>query len=80
MQYALEKFIAGRAAIDLVIKLYTNKQMLIGAYLDPRRSSTTSKSALIGNYEAFVVMLYCQLQQLLKLCLVEGETKLNLNI
>ena len=36
--------------------------MLVGVYLDPRRSSTTSKSAEIGNYEAFVVVHYCQLQ------------------
>ena len=32
--------------------------MLVGVYLDPRRSSTTSKSA--ESYEAFVVVLYCQ--------------------
>ena len=33
--------------------------MLVGVYLDPRRSSTTSKSAESGNYEAFVMVLYC---------------------
>ena len=31
--------------IDLVIQVYTNKRMLVRVYLDPRRSSTTSKSA-----------------------------------
>ena len=36
--------------------------MLVGAYLDPIQSSTTSKSAESGNYEAFVVFHYCQLQ------------------
>ena len=36
--------------------------MLGGVYLDPRRSSTTSKSAESGNYEAFVVVHYFQLQ------------------
>ena len=36
--------------------------MLVGVYLDPRQSSTTSKSAESGNYEAFVVVHYCQLQ------------------
>ena len=36
--------------------------MLIGVYLDPRRSSTTSKSADSGNYEAFFVVHFCQLQ------------------
>ena len=36
--------------------------MLVGVYLDPRRSSTTSKYAESGNYEAFVVVHYCQLQ------------------
>ena len=29
--------------IDLVIYVYTNKRMLVGVYLDPRRSSSTSK-------------------------------------
>ena len=29
-----------------------------GVHLDPRRSSTTSKSAESGNEEAFVVVLY----------------------
>ena len=37
-------------AIDLVILVYTNKQMLVGVYLDPRGSSTTSKSAESGKY------------------------------
>ena len=46
-------------SIDLVIQVYTNKPMLVGLYLDPRRSSTTSKSAESGNYEAFVMVLYC---------------------
>ena len=35
--------------------------MLVGVYLDPGRSSTTLKSAEIGIYEDFVVVLYCQL-------------------
>ena len=42
-----------------VLQVYTNKQMLVGVYLDPRRSSTPSKSAENGNYEAFVMVLYC---------------------
>ena len=29
--------------------------MLVGVYLDPRPSSTTSQSAESGNYEAFVM-------------------------
>ena len=33
---------------------------IVGVYQDPRRSSTTS-SANSGNYEASVVVLYCQL-------------------
>ena len=33
--------------------------MLVGVYLDPRRSSTNSKSAESDNYEAFVTVLYC---------------------
>ena len=33
--------------------------MLVGVYLDPRRSSTTSKTAESGIYEAFVMVLYC---------------------
>ena len=40
--------------------------MLVGIYLDPRQSSTTSKSAESGNYEAFVVVLCCQLQKYMK--------------
>ena len=32
--------------------------MLVGVYLDTRRSSTTSKYAESGNYEAFVMVLY----------------------
>ena len=32
--------------------------MLVGVYLDPRQSSTTSKSAENGSYEAFVTVLY----------------------
>ena len=32
--------------------------MLVGIYLDPRRSSTTSESAESGKYEAFVMVLY----------------------
>ena len=32
--------------------------MLVGVYLDPMRSSTTSKSAESGNYEALVMVLY----------------------
>ena len=32
--------------------------MLVGVYLDPRRSSTTTKSEESGNYEAFVMVLY----------------------
>ena len=28
--------------IDLVIYVYTNNQMLVGVYLDPRRASSTS--------------------------------------
>ena len=46
-------------SINLVIYVYTNKQMLVGVHLDPRRSSTTSKSAESGNYEAIVMVLYC---------------------
>ena len=34
--------------------------MLVGVYLDPRRSLTTSKFAESGNYEAFVMVLNCQ--------------------
>jgi hypothetical protein len=34
--------------------------MLVGVYLDPRQSSTTSKSAESGKYEAFVMVLYCR--------------------
>ena len=41
---------------------YTNKQMLVGVYLDPRQASDTSKSAESGNYRAFVVVNYCPLQ------------------
>ena len=36
--------------------------MLVGVYLDPRQSSITSKSKESGNYEAFVVVHFCQLQ------------------
>ena len=43
-------------AMDLVIQVYTDKQRLVRVYLDARRSSTTSKSAENGNYEAFVAM------------------------
>jgi hypothetical protein len=46
-------------AIHLAIKVYTNKQMLVRVYLDPRRSSTTPKSAESGNYETFLMVLYC---------------------
>ena len=31
-----------------------------GVHLDPRWFSTTSKSEESGNYEAIVVVLYCQ--------------------
>ena len=48
-----------KKAIDLVFYVYTNKQMLFEVYLDSRWSSTTSKSAESGNYEAFVTVLYC---------------------
>ena len=51
--------------------------MLVGVYLDPRRSSTTSKSAERGNYEAFVMVLYCHFIKRSNV-LVGGETKLNL--
>ena len=53
--------------------------MLVGVYLDPRRSSTTSKSAESGNYEAFVVVLYCQLQQKIKECFSRRGDKTELN-
>ena len=36
--------------------------MPVGVYLDPRWSSSTSKSAESGNYEAFVVVHFGQLQ------------------
>ena len=36
--------------------------MLVAGYLDPRRASSTSKSAECGNYEAFVVVHCCQFQ------------------
>ena len=36
--------------------------MLVGVYLDTRRASDTYQSAESGNYEAFVVVHYCQLQ------------------
>ena len=54
--------------------------MLVGVYLDPRQSSTTSKSAESGNYEVFVVILYCQLGFTIKLnnALLGEETKLKL--
>ena len=48
--------------IDLVIQVYTNKLMLVGVFLDPRRSSSTSKFAESGTYEAFVVVQCSQLQ------------------
>ena len=32
--------------------------MLVGVYLDPSWSYTTSKSVESGNYEAFVMVLY----------------------
>ena len=35
--------------------------MLVGVSLDPRRSFTTLQSVDSGNYEAFVLVLYCQL-------------------
>ena len=35
--------------------------MLVGVYLDPRRSFTTSNSAESRNYEAFVMVLYSHL-------------------
>ena len=50
--------------------------MLVGVYLDPRRSSTNSKSAESGNYEAFGMVLYCHLKK--SNVLVVGEKKLNL--
>ena len=50
--------VAGAVPIDLVIQVYTNKRMLVGVYLDPRQSSTTSKSAESGNYEAYVNVLF----------------------
>ena len=62
--------------MDLVIYVYTNKQMLVGVYLDPRRSSTNSKSAESGNYEAFGMVLYCHLKK--SNVLVGGEKKRNL--
>ena len=39
--------------------------MLVGVYLDPRLSSTTSKSAESGNHGAFVVVHYSQPQFIL---------------
>ena len=48
--------------IDLVILVCTNKQLLVGAYLDPRQSSTNSKYAESGNYEALVVVYFYQIQ------------------
>ena len=50
----------GGRAIDLVILVYKNNKCL--------SELTTSKSAKSGNYEAFVVVLYCQLQQKIKEC------------
>ena len=35
-------------------------RMFAGVYLDPTWSSTPSKSVESGNYEACVVVLYCQ--------------------
>ena len=50
----------GGRAIDLVILVYKNNKCLL--------ELTTSKSAKSGNYEAFVVVLYCQLQQKINVC------------
>ena len=41
---------------NLVIQVYTNKQMLVGVYLDPRRAFDPSKSSEIWNYEALAVV------------------------
>ena len=41
----IRRTVASMRSIDLVIQVYTNKQMPVGVCLDPRRSSTTSKSA-----------------------------------
>ena len=43
--------------------------MLAGLYLDPRWSSTTSKSAESGNYEAFVVLHYTVASLIETICL-----------
>ena len=48
--------------------------MLVGVYLGPRRSSTPSKYAESGNYEAFVMVCYCHFINEV-MFLVEGETK-----
>ena len=41
-----------------VINEIQKQTNVVGVYLDPRRSSTTSKSTESGNYEAFVVVHY----------------------
>ena len=64
--------------IDLVIYVYTNKQMLVGVYLDPRQSSTTSKSAESRDYEAFVVVLQCQLKLFQLLILTNKQDRVTI--
>ena len=50
--------------------------MIVGVHLDPRWSSTTSKSAKSGNYEAFVMVFYCHF--IIKLCFSRrGEQKIS---
>ena len=52
---------SGRNTTDLAINIYTNKQKLVGVYLDPRQTSDTSMSAENWNYEDIVVVHQCRL-------------------
>ena len=52
--------------------------MFVGVYLDPRRSSTPSKSAESGKYEAFVVVHNCQLQLIQPHILTKKEDRVTI--
>ena len=52
--------------------------MLVEAYLDARRASTTPKSAISGNYEAFVVVLYRQVHLIQPQILTNKQDRVSL--
>ena len=51
--------------------------MLVGIYLNHKRSSTNSKSAESGNYEAFVMVFYCHFINKVMFCKSRDKTYLS---